>query len=188
MKSFGSKPWMLPQPVLIIGTYNAAGVPNAMNAAWGGQWDMHEIMISMGSHATTDNLAHNNGEFTVAFATADTMVASDFVGIVSANNDPEKMAKTGWTSEKAPNVNAPLFKQFPMTLECRIKEKIDESETGYYLVAEVVNILCDEAYLNEAGLPDVEKMNLISYEPVNHKYITMGKVVGDAFACGKALK
>ena len=55
MKSFGPKPWMLPQPVLIIGTYNADGTPNAMNAAWGGQWDRGEIMISMGSHATTEN-------------------------------------------------------------------------------------------------------------------------------------
>ena len=39
MKSFGSKPWMLPQPVLIIGTYDKEGKANAMNAAWGGQWD-----------------------------------------------------------------------------------------------------------------------------------------------------
>lgn len=38
---------------------------NAMNAAWGGQWDSKEIMISMGSHAITDNLARC-GEFTVA--------------------------------------------------------------------------------------------------------------------------
>ena len=83
MKSFGVKPWMLPQPVLIIGTYNEDGSPNAMNAAWGGQWDRGEIMISMGSHATTENLARCS-DFTVAFATKDTMVASDFVGIVSA--------------------------------------------------------------------------------------------------------
>jgi flavin reductase (DIM6/NTAB) family NADH-FMN oxidoreductase RutF len=47
MKSFGSKPWVLPQPVLIIGTYDKEGKANAMNAAWGGQWDMHEIMISL---------------------------------------------------------------------------------------------------------------------------------------------
>lgn len=188
MKSFGSKPWMLPQPVLIIGTYNENRVANAMNAAWGGTWDMHEIMISMGSHATTDNLKLNNGEFTVAFATAETMVASDFVGIVSAKNNPGKMAKTGWTVEKAPSINAPLFKEFPMTMECRIKQKIDESETGYYIVAEVVNVLCSEEYLNEQGNPDVEKMNLISYEPVNHKYIQMGKVIGNAFSCGKELK
>ena len=142
----------------------------------------------MGSHATTRNLAVNGGEFTVAFATAETMVASDFVGIVSATNDPEKMAKTGWTVAQAANVNAPVFKEFPMTMECRIKEKLDESETGYYIIAEVVNVLCDEKYLNADGNPDVERMNLIAYEPCNHKYITMGKIVGDAFSAGKALK
>ena len=46
MKSFKPQPWLLPQPVLIIGTYDEQGRPNAMNAAWGGQWDMKEIMIS----------------------------------------------------------------------------------------------------------------------------------------------
>lgn len=75
-----------------------------------------------------------------------------------------------------------------MTMECRIKQRIGESETGYYLVAEVVNVLYDEQYLNEQGNLDVEKMNIISYEPVNHKYIQMGKVIGDAFSCGKELK
>ena len=57
---------------------------------------MHEIIISLGSHQTTDNLAENP-EFTVTFATADTMVASDYVGIVSGRNTPDKMEKTGWT-------------------------------------------------------------------------------------------
>ena len=80
MKNFKPKAWLLPQPVLIIGTYDADGTPNAMNAAWGGQWDMDEIMISMGAHATTENL-NRNGEFTVAFATVDTLVASDYVGL-----------------------------------------------------------------------------------------------------------
>jgi len=188
MKSFGSKAWMLPQPVLIIGTYNENGVANAMNAAWGGQWDMHEIIISMGSHQTTDNLNLNNGEFTLAFATAGTAVASDFVGIVSAKNDPEKMQKTGWKSEKAPNVNAPVFDVFPMTMECRIKEKIDESETGYYLVAEIVNILCKEEYLSEDGKPSVEKMNLITFDPIHMGYIQLGERVGNAFSDGKKLK
>ena len=153
MKSFGSKPWILPQPVLIIGTYGKNGKPNAMNAAWGGQWDMHEIIISLGSHATTDNLAENP-EFTVTFATADTMIASDYVGIVSGRNTPDKMEKAGWTVEKAPNVNAPVFKEFPMTLEC----------------------------------PDVEKMELITFDPVHHTYIQLGKTVGNAFSDGKQLK
>ena len=119
MKNFKSTAWLLPQPVLIIGTYDKEGKPNAMNAAWGGQWDMHEIMISLGSHQ---------------------------------------------------------------------KQKLDESETGYYLVAEIVNILCDEQYLAEDGKPDVEKMNLITFDPVHHNYIQLGKAIGKAFADGKQLK
>ena len=187
MKSFGQKAWMLPQPVLIIGTYNSDGTPNAMNAAWGGQWDSKEIMISMGSHATTENL-NRCEEFTVSFATKNTMVASDFVGIVSAKNDPEKLQKTGWTAIKSENVNAPVFTDFPMTMECRILRKIDESEEGYYIVAEIVNILVDEAYLAEDGKPDVEKMQLITYDPVHYGYISIGERVGNAFSDGKKLK
>ena len=187
MKSFGQKAWMLPQPVLIIGTYNSNGTPNAMNAAWGGQWDSKEIMISIGSHATTENLARCE-DFTVAFATKNTMVASDFVGIVSAKNDTDKMLKTGWTAIKAENVNAPVFTDFPMTMECRVLRKIDESEEGYYIVAEIVNILVDEDYLGEDGKPDVEKMQLITYEPVHHAYVELGKHVGNAFSVGKILK
>ena len=99
MKSFEPKPWVVPQPVLIIGTYNKEGVANAMNAAWAGQWDANEIMISMGKHVTTDDLK-SSGEFTVAFATRKTMVAADFVGIVSAKNDPKKMRRRDGTSRR----------------------------------------------------------------------------------------
>ena len=187
MKSFGQKSWMLPQPVLIIGTYDKEGKPNAMNAAWGGQWDAKEIMIAMGSHATTENL-NLNPEFTVAFATQETLVASDFLGIVSQKNEPNKIAKTGWHVEKAEHVKAPVFLDFPMTLECRIKAKIDETPEGYYLVAEIVNILVDEQYLAEDGKPDVEKMRLITYDPIHHGYIALDKRVGNAFLDGKQLK
>ena len=178
---------MLPQPVLIIGTYDKNGKPNAMNAARGGQWAAKEIMIAMGAHTTTDNL-NNCPDFTVAFATKQTMVAADFVGIVSAKNDADKIVKTGWNVKKSENVNAPVFTDFPMTLECRIKEKIDESEEGYYIVAEIVNILVDERFLAEDGKPDVEKMQLITYDPVHHGYIALGQRVGNAFADGKQLK
>lgn len=187
MKSFIPKPWVVPQPVLIIGTYNQNGVANAMNAAWGGQWDSNEIMISIGAHATTENI-NRCGEFTVAFATTDTLVAADFVGIVSAKNNPAKMAKTGWKVTKAEKVDAPVFTDFPMSMECRIKEKLYESETGYYIVAEIVNILVNDEYLAEDGVPDMEKMRLIVYDPMHHGYLQLGAKVGQAFSDGKALK
>ena len=115
------------------------------------------------------------------------MVASDYVGIASGRKTPDKIPKTGWTAEKAPHVNAPVFKEFPITLECRVKQKIDESETGYYLVAEIVNILCDEKYLAEDGKPDVARMELITFDPIHLTYIQLGKTVGKAFSDGKQL-
>ena len=187
MKNFKPSAWLLPQPVLIIGTYNANGTPNAMNAAWGGQWDYEEIVISLGSHATTDNL-NRCGEFTVAFATRGTLTAADYVGVVSGRKDAAKMDRTGWKAAKASCVNAPVFDCFPMTLECRIKEKVHESETGFYMVAEIVNIVCDERYLAADGKPDVEKMELITFDPIHNGYIVLGERVGAAFHDGLSLK
>ena len=171
MKDFRPMAWVLPQPVLIIGTYDADGTPNAMNAAWGGQWDYNEIMISMGSHATED-----------------TLVGADYVWLVSGRKNHDKIARTGWETRKAEHVDAPLFSCFPMTMECRSKEKIGESASGYNLVAEIVNIVCDEKYLAADGKPDVEKMKLITFDPVHNGYIALGSRVGNAFADGEAMK
>ena len=75
-----------------------------------------------------------------------------------------------------------------MTLECRIKEKVHESETGFYMVAEIVNIVCDERYLAADGKPDVEKMELITFDPIHNGYIVLGERVGAAFHDGLSLK
>lgn len=140
-----------------------------------------------GSHTTTENLKRCP-DFTVAFSTDKTMIAADYVGIVSGKKCHDKIANTGWNAVKGEHVNAPIFDSFPMTMECRIKEKLYESESGFYIIAEIVNIVCDEKYLAEDGKPDVEKMNLITYDPVHHGYIALGKRIGTAFHDGALLK
>ena len=56
-KNFGAKAICYPMPVFIIGTYNADGTPNAMNAAWGGISEETEISICVDdSHKTAENL------------------------------------------------------------------------------------------------------------------------------------
>ena len=44
-KNFGAKPVCYPQPVFILAAYDENGVPNAMNAAWGGISEEKEITI-----------------------------------------------------------------------------------------------------------------------------------------------
>ena len=75
-----------------------------------------------------------------------------------------------------------------MTMECRIKEKLYDSPTGYYIIAEILNIVCDDKYLAADGKPDVEKMQLITFDPIHNGYLALGSRVGSAFSDGKALK
>lgn len=98
-KNLGAKPMLVPQPVMMIGTYDADGNANVMNAAWGGIVGANEIIFDLGSHKTTENIKLNKA-FTVAIADAEHVAACDYVGIVSANDEPDKMKKAGFTNQK----------------------------------------------------------------------------------------
>ena len=178
---FGAKPLLFPMPVLIIGTYDENGVPNTMNAAWGMISDFKEISISLSEHKTTANLAVT-GEFTVSIATEDTVVACDYVGIVSANDVPDKFAKAGFHATKSDKVNAPLIDELPMALECRVK-----SFENDILIGEIVNVNADESVLTD-GKIDPKKLKPIAYDPANNTYVTLGDIVGKAFSDGLQLK
>ena len=70
-KNFGVKAWLYPMPVLIVAAYDAAGVPNAMNAAWGGISEMKELTMCISAgHKTTKNVLARRA-FTVSMATAE---------------------------------------------------------------------------------------------------------------------
>ena len=126
-KNFGSKPWLYPQLVLIIGTYDENGNPNAMNAAWGGMADYNKVMVCMSSHKTTDNIDKTK-EFTISFGDASHVVECDYVGIVSANKDADKMKKSKFTTSKAEYVNAPIINELPLCLECKLLKIVEEDK------------------------------------------------------------
>ena len=119
-KNFGAKAMCYPMPVFIIGTYNADGTANAMNAAWGGISEETEISICVdNTHKTAENLIARKA-FTVSMATADTIAACDYVGIVSGNKEPDKFAKAGFHATRSEFVDAPLIDELPMALECEV--------------------------------------------------------------------
>lgn len=179
--NFGAKPYLYPMPVLIVGTYDENGVPNAMNAAWGSITEDDEITISMSDHKTTENLT-KTGAFTVSIGTEDSVVSCDYVGVETAYKVPDKFAKAGFHATKSEYVNAPLIDELPMALECKVKSYKDG-----ILVGEIVNVNADESVLTD-GQVDPVKLKPITYDPVNRTYIGLGKKVGNAFMDGLQIK
>ena len=185
MKNFGPKSWMLPQPVLIIGTYDNDKNANAMNAAWGMISDTDKVTICLdASHKTVKNILVKK-DFTVSMADAKNVIAADYVGIVSGNDVPDKVSKTGWHVTKSEFVDAPIFEELPMTLECKMLSYDEEAEL---MTGEIVNICVDESILGEDGKIDLTKFQPITYDPVHHDYLTLGGKVGNAFKDGRKIQ
>lgn len=183
-KNFGQKSWLYPMPVLIVAAYDEQGKPNAMNAAWGGIFtDEHiGICISEG-HKTTKNILATKA-FTVSMATVEQLAACDYVGIVSGNKEPDKFSKAGFHALCSEVVNAPIIEELPLVLEC---EMVSYDKESNHLVGRILNVSADEKILTD-GKIDYRKVRPITYDPINHHYIELGSIVGNAFSDGKKLK
>ena len=173
-----------PQPVLIIGTYDADGVPDAMNVGWGGLvgGGYVEINISQG-HKTTENLSLK-GAFTVSFADAAHVVPADYVGVVSGNAEPDKVKKAGFHPVRSEFVDAPLFEELPVAMECTLL-KVNEDGN---IIGQIQNVSVDESVLDAGGNLSMDAFRPIAFEPAGSGYHVLGGKVGSAFRDGLRLK
>lgn len=180
-KNFGVKTYLYPQPVLMIGTYDENNVPDCMNAAWGGISEEDQISICLSKeHKTVKNILINKA-FTVSCATKKTVKECDYLGIVSGNVIKNKIEKVNFHSFKSEFVNAPIFKELPLTIEC---EFISYDENTSIMKGRIINVSADESILCDNKI-DVNKLEAISFDPANAKYLLVKEEVGNAFRDGK---
>ena len=181
--NLGAKMFVTPQPALMIGTYDEQGNPDVMMAAWGGQCDGNQVCFRLSPHRTTTNLRATR-EFTLSYATVRDVAESDYFGIVSANDVPDKIARTGFTVTKSQNINAPIIDQYPLTLECRVVEILERGNDGCFVIGEVVNTIADPAILTD-GRIDLDKLQPIVFDASIPAYRTVGDTVGKAWGAGQ---
>ena len=179
-KNFGPNHALVttPQPCVMIATWDKDHNPDVMMAAWAGQYDAKQIVISLSKHKTTENL-ELTGAFTVSFADVNTVAESDYFGLVSGSKVPDKVARAGFTVTPSPNVDAPIINEYPLTLECKVVSWADG-----VLVGEVINQSADERILTD-GKIDLEKLQPIVFDAAGMCYRAIGGVVGGAWDAGK---
>jgi flavin reductase (DIM6/NTAB) family NADH-FMN oxidoreductase RutF len=184
-----AKTILLPSPVMIIGTYNSDGKPNIMNAAWGGIACSKPPCISVSLREAT--LTYHNIKkteaFTVNIPSEKYLKEADYVGIVSGK-EYNKFKETHLTAEKSKLVNAPIVKEFPYALECRL---IKQVELGLHtmFIGEILGMVADSEILNPDQLPDIEKVRPMLFGSFGSMaYYSVGEKLGEAFAVGNELK
>ena len=168
-KNFSDKAVITPLPAIMIATWDEKKNPDVMMAAWGGQCGPKHITFELSKHKTTDNIRLKKA-FTISFATKDDIVQSDYFGIVSGNDVPDKVAKAGFTITPSPNVDAPIINEYKLTLECKVITFDEDENGGARVVGEVVNMSADESILDEQGNIDLSKLQPVIFDSAKNEY------------------
>ena len=186
-KNFSDKAVITPLPAIMIATWDENKNPDVMMAAWGGQCGPKHITFELSKHKTTDNIRLKQA-FTISFATKGDIVQSDYFGIVSGNDVPDKVAKAGFTITPSPNVDAPIINEYKLTLECKVVTFDEDENGGARVVGEIVNMSADESILDEAGNIDLGKFQPVIFDSAKNEYRVVGEKVGTAWGSGKAIQ
>lgn len=180
-QSIGIKPAIIPTPVLVIGTYDDAMRPDVMVAAWGGICSGNPLSVAFSvqpSRYTYQSLLTRK-ECTISIPTSRFIRQTDFFGTVSGR-DTDKFGATGLTPIRAGSVNAPYVGEFPIILECRIRNTI---EIGIHVqfIAEVVDVIVDSDLITGDGKIATSSLTFVSYDPLSRTYVASGEVLMPAF-------
>jgi len=186
--SLGAKTILYPTPVMLVGTYDAAGKPNIMTVAWGGICCSSPPCVAVSLRKVTYTYGNivQQGAFTINIPSEKYAAAADYCGLVSGKK-ADKFAETGLTPIRSSLVNAPYIDEFPLVLECKLVHQI---ELGLHtqFVGEILDVKADVNVLDGKGVLNVEKLQPFFYAPEANAYYGTGKRLGDAFSIGQALK
>ena len=149
---------------------------NIITVAWTGILNTNPAMcyISVRPERYSHDIIKENGEFVINLTTEKLARATDWCGVRSGRAY-DKFKEMKLTKEKWNFVKAPLIKESPVSVECRVKEIIPLGSHDMF-VAEVLSIDADEKYIDEKGAFDISKCNLMAY--ANGGYYPLGKKIG----------
>lgn len=166
---------LAPVPAVMVtcGTMERA---NIITLAWVGTVNSEPPVVSISVRYSRFSLPliEQTGEFTVNLVTKDLVRATDLCGVTSGKTT-DKFSLTGLTKGKGQAVSCPYVAESPVSLECKVVGRTDLG-THAVLLGEVVNVIADEAYLDEKGKLSLPEGLLVAY--VNGKYVATGERLG----------
>ncbi len=171
----GPSTLFLPKPVALITTAHG-GRDNVMTAAWVNVVCMEppQVAVSVRETRFTHELLSASGEFVVNLPSGDLWRAVDLCGMVTGR-DRDKFELAGLTRERGREVEAPLVKECPLNLECRVNASLPLGSHTLFVGLVLVVHLARECQ-GERGRIRVERFH--PYVLNHREYWDMGSRLG----------
>ena len=150
----------LPPALVSCGTMEK---PNVLTVAWTGIVNTDPAMtyVSIRPARFSYGLIEKSGEFAINLPTAALARACDFCGVRSGAR-VDKFREMRLTPEAGANISAPLIAESPLSLECRVRQKLPLGSHTMFL-ADILSVDVDEKLLDRDGKLCLERAGLLAF-------------------------
>lgn len=166
-----------PLPAVMVSCGSDISEHNIITISWTGTICTNPPMcyISVRPSRHSYDIIVKNKEFIINLTTKAMAYKTDWCGVKSGKN-VDKFEEMKLTKGKAQKVNVPTIEESPVNIECKVTEIVKLGSHDMF-VAEVVNVIVDDAFLNaETDAFDLGKAELINY--AHGHYYEQGTKVG----------
>ena len=167
---------LYPLPAVMVSVTDGKGEDDIITVAWTGTVCTNPPMvyISVRPERYSYHMIKETGDFVINLTTEKLAFATDYCGVRSGR-DTDKFKDTGLTREKADHVKAPMIKESPVSIECRVRE-VKELGSHHMFLADVLAVHADEAYMDEKNRFDLNMAGPLVYS--HGEYLGTGKKIG----------
>ena len=167
---------LYPLPAVLVSVADRGGQSNLFTVAWTGTIcsDPPMVSISVRPERYSHHMIEETGEFVINLTTEALVYATDYCGVKSGR-DVDKWSEVNLTPIAAEHVKAPMVKESPVNLECRVTQKLELGTHDMFL-AEILAVHVDDRYMDDSG-----RFNLNDSKPLVYshgRYLTTGEEIG----------
>ncbi len=177
--------YLYPMPITLIGA-NIKNKPNFMPIAWISIVEHKPPMISISAHQShyTNEGIKENQSFSVNIPNVDMVKITDYCGMKTGKEiDKSELFEVFYGDLKS----APMIKECPLNLECKVVEIIDNKHGHDIIIGEIINAYAEDFIINGA-IPDIKKLQPLIFSMNDNNYWKLGEHIGKAWSIGKEFK
>ena len=167
---------LYPLPAVMVSVTDGQGNDNIITVAWTGTICTNPPMvyISVRPSRYSYEMLKKTGEFVINLTTEELAFATDYCGVRSGR-DVDKFKEAHLTKEQAQFVKAPMIKESPVSIECRVTE-VKELGSHHMFLAEVLAVHAQQEYIDKNNKFQLNKAKPIVYS--HGEYLGTGKSLG----------
>jgi flavin reductase (DIM6/NTAB) family NADH-FMN oxidoreductase RutF len=171
--------FLVPLPATMLSCQKPGERPNIITLSWVGVLCSEPPLIGVGIRPSrfSYDVVKDTGEFVLNLPSEDQVKQTDYCGHISGRHE-DKFTECGFTPEKGLNVSAPIIKECPVNIECKVTQSIVLG-THELFIGEIVTIQIDEDCVDDQGRVDIARVKPFVYVPTTTEYIGgIERVVG----------